>query len=290
MVAVTMRWSDTVEDYYPVEPKPRWGHGAPPNRHLKRVLELGRSGYRATLLELDSYRNIFHRVGFSETPDSLEPSWNNYWFSVLDAASLMGFLLCRRPKRYLEVGSGHSTLFARFAIEAGSLPTQITSIDPEPRRDIDRICDRVVRTSLERSELDQFQELERGDILFLDGSHRVFTNSDVTTLFFDIIPNLPPGILIHLHDIFLPDDYPPVWNNRLYSEQYLLGAMLLCNSPPFRIVLPNYFVCTDPELSGIVRTMFASRSSQPDIPFFYYDGDNGFPGVSFWIEVSSQNS
>ena len=92
---------------------------------------------------------------------------------------------------------------------------------------------------------------------------------------------------MHFHDIFWPDDYPPAWKGRLYSEQYVLGAMLLCKSPPFRLVLPNYYVCTDPELGGIVRDMFASRSTRPDIPFFYYDDESGFPGVSFWIETKA---
>jgi Methyltransferase domain len=252
MIAERERWSDTVEDYYPVEPTPRWGHGKLPNAHIKRVLDSGRSGYEASLWQIGASRDLFHAVHRTSS-DALQPSWNNHWFSVLDAASLMGFLIARRPKRYLEIGSGHSTLFARFSIQASSLPTLITSIDPQPRHGIDKVCDTAIRLPLERCDLTVFGSLEEGDVLFFDGSHRAFTNSDVVAFIFDILPMLRPGILVHFHDIFWPDDYPPAWNGRLYSEQYVLGAMLLCKSPPFRLVLPNYYVCTDPDLSGIVR-------------------------------------
>jgi hypothetical protein len=281
------QWSDTVEDYYPIQPSPRWGYGRPPNPHLKQALESGRSRYRMSLLEIGEFRSVFHEVEH-ESNQPLRPRWNNHWFSVLDAVSLMGFVLSRKPKRYVEIGSGNSTLFARFAIDSGQLPTKVMSIDPEPRRDVDKLCDELVRTPLEECNVELFACLRRGDILFFDGSHRVFTNSDVTALFLDILPTLPEGVLIHLHDIFLPDDYPSAWNVRLYSEQYLLGAMLLCADPPFRVVLPNYFVCNDPDLSAMVKLTLSSPDGvKADIPFFYYNDDKGFPGVSFWIETAS---
>ena len=161
--------------------------------------------------------------------------------------------------------------------------TSITSIDPMPRIKVDAICNKVVRSTLEDCALDFIESIEPGDILFFDGSHRVFTNSDTTVLFMDILPRLQPGILVHLHDIFLPADYPPVWNDRLYSEQYLLAAMLLCGSPPFRVVLPSYFVCKDGPLSDKVNAIFNDRPGAP-IPFLYKN-DANIPGVSFWLET-----
>lgn len=128
-----------------------------------------------------------------------------------------------------------------------------------------------------------FDDLRPGDILFFDGSHRVFANSDTTVLFLEVLPRLRPGVLVHLHDIFLPADYPPQWNRRLYSEQYLLGAMLLCAAPPFRVVLPNYFAGTDPRLAETIRGIFDSRPGE-SIPFLY-DNDAQIPGVSFWLET-----
>jgi hypothetical protein len=280
-----MVWSSTVEDYYPVTPKPRWGYGHPPHAGLRTVLERSRADFEQQLAILAEHRAILHDIQLNGNPeDATKPHWDNIWFSNLDAASLMGFLLSRKPKRYMEIGSGHSTMFARYAIQAGKLTTTITSIDPQPRAGIDKLCDKTLRQALEDCDLSCFDELERGDLLFFDGSHRVFTNSDVTVFFLEILTRLKPGVLVHIHDILLPWDYPPVWNGRLYSEQYLLAAMLLCGAPPFRVVLANFFICTDADLSARVRAIFKSETG-PDIPFLYNTGAE-MPGVSFWLETA----
>ena len=117
-------------------------------------------------------------------------------------------------------GSGDAAKFARRAIQDHGLPTYLTSIDPQPRASIDRSCDRVVRSPLEEVD-QQFAELQAGDFLFIDSSHRTFTNSDVTILFMNLLPRLRDGVVVHLHDIFWPFDYPPEWNDRYSSEQYL---------------------------------------------------------------------
>jgi hypothetical protein len=278
-----MRWSETVQDYYDVSPRPRWGFDKNTHAGIHKVLERSRATYDASIDGLEMHREALWAVPFDRPAKELKPFWNNVWFSCLDGAALVSFLLTRRPKRHFEIGSGHSTLFARHAIEWGKLPTKITSFDPKPRAEIDSICDRVIRTSLEEAPLEIFDELLPGDILFFDGSHRVFTNSDVTTLFFDILPRLRPGVLVHLHDIFWPADYPSVWNTRLYSEQYVLGSMLLCGAPPFRIMLPNYFSCTDERLGERIRAIFNSNP-QHKVPFIYNNGAN-IPGVSFWLET-----
>ena len=98
-------------------------------------------------------------------------------------------------------------MFARHAIRTGNLKTTIMSIDPKPRAEIDSLCDRVMRLPLELCDLNLFRELEPGDILFFDGSHRIFANSDVTVFFIEVLPRLKPGVLVHVHDIFLPADY-----------------------------------------------------------------------------------
>ncbi len=269
------RWSNTVQDYHPFTPRPRWGQEKPVHTGFRRVLDKARPTFEAVLEDLRR-----HRTALYDLPG---PYWDNIWFSCLDAAALVSFLLKRRPKRYFEIGSGYSTIFARHAVQWGGLETRITSIDPQPRAEIDDICDEVIRCRLEDCAPDMFDALQPGDILFFDGSHRVFTNSDTTTLFLDILPKLRPGILVHLHDIFLPADYPAAWNGRLYSEQYLLGAMLLCGSPPFSVTLSCYFVCTDPSLSAKVKEIFDCRPGGP-IPFIY-NNDAAVPGVSFWLET-----
>lgn len=279
-----MLWSSTVEDYYPVTPRPRWGHGLPVHKGILHAIERYRSTYENSLEEIARHSEALYGVPYYSAEGALQPCWGNTWFSCLDAASLLGFLLARRPSRYLEIGSGNSTLFARHAITVGGLSTTLTSIDPKPRVGIDAICDEVIRSPLEDCDPAIFDSLRPGDFLFFDGSHRVFTNSDTTALFFDILPRLRPGIIVHLHDIFLPSDYPVQWNGRLYSEQYLLGAMLLCGAPPFKILLPNYFACSDEALSHRVKQLFDGRPGEK-IPF-YYGNSTDVTGVSFWLETT----
>jgi hypothetical protein len=278
-----MRWSNTVSDYHPVTPNPRWGFGKPVHDAINSVLDGSRAIYEEVLQKIALNRGALHAVPMAEVPITLEPFWNNQWFSCLDAASLVGFLLDRRPTQYIEIGSGHSTRFARHAIRWDKLRTTITSIDPMPRNNIDPLCDQVIRRRLEECDLGIFEGLRAGDILFFDGSHRVFTNSDVTTFFFDLLPRVTRGVLVHIHDIFLPADYPPQWNARFYSEQYLLGSMLLCPTQPFRVVLPNYYVSTDRALREIVSQIFQPEHG-PAIPFIY-NNDAQIPGTSFWIET-----
>lgn len=278
-----MRWSETVTDYYPVSPRPRYGHGQPSHPNLTRLFEGDVTKFAQVLLEIEACHETLHSIPHLPAGDNTDaPFWRNPWFSTLDAAALVGLMLARKPSRYVEIGSGFSTRFAHFAKKFGSLSTEILSIDPRPRAAIDTLCDRVIRQPLEACDLGLFEELGANDILFFDGSHRVFTNSDTTVFFIEVLPRLKPGVLIHIHDIFLPDDYPAAWNNRLYSEQYILAAMLLSGQSAFDVILPNYFVSRHPELGQRVKDLFASRAGQPAIPLTY-PNDANCPGVSFWL-------
>jgi len=278
MVAITFA------DGYSSDIRSRWGHFAPVHPELNAALEQGRPLYEQSLDEIARFRAFYHDVEHEADPNTTEPCWDNIWFTALDAAALVGFLLSRKPKRYLEIGSGYCTMFARYAIRSGNLKTTISSIDPNPRADINKLCDHVFRANMEQFDPKLFQELEAGDILFFDGSHRIFSNTDVTVFFLEVLPRLKPGVLVHIHDIFLPADYPPTWDGRLYSEQYLLAAMLLCGSPPFRVVLPNYFVSIDAALGTRVRELFKGTDGRRDIPY-YYANDPLAPGASFWLET-----
>lgn len=264
------RWSHDVEDYYPVDPTPRWGHGKPVHPEIQAVLDAQRGAISCLLSELANFRQLLSCIQ-NGSHDNQWPSWTNGWFRDFDAAALVTFLTARRPNLYFEIGSGNSTKFARFAIDAAKLGTRIVSLDPAPRGEIDEICDEIVRERLERSNLSIFDELAPGDFLFFDGSHRVFPNSDTTVFFLEVLPRLKPGVIVHVHDILLPADYLPLWRKRMYSEQYLLAAMLLSPRPFFKTLLPNYFACTDPELGILVREIIADLPCSPQ-------------GWSFWIE------
>lgn len=280
------RWSHTVHDYYPVAPHPRWEAQSVPHRRLRAVLDRARPDCDTFVTALEDHAALIH--GIAHAPDPADPNapfWNNTWFTALDAAALVTVLAWKRPARYIEIGSGTSTCFARHAVDALGHATTLTSVDPMPRRHIDRLCDRVVRQPLEACDLAIFDALEAGDVLFFDGSHRAFANSDVVVFFFEILPRLKPGVLVHIHDIFIPDDYPTAWNHRLYNEQYLLAAMLMCGAPPFRVTAPVAYLCQDADFSARVRRVFAAPADGPDIPFLY-PNDAGTPGSSFWLETT----
>jgi len=265
-------WSHTVETYYPVSPKPRWGHGKPLHDQLKAALDAQREQFDELLKQMTAAKFILEAIPTEASDESL-PWWANPYFSSLDGAALVGMLLLEKPKKYIEIGSGNSTKFARFTIERAKLATKLTSIDPYPRAEIDALCDSLIRKPFEDCSTIVLDELESGDILFFDGSHRSFTNSDVTVFFLEVLPRLPRGVIVQIHDIFLPADYPPEWNKRMYSEQYLLAAMLLGKSPPFRTLLPNYYACIDPNLSRLVAAVV-----QPHMKTLF--------GGSFWIETT----
>ena len=234
---------------YPVTPKPRWGYGRPAHRRLHGILNRGRERYRQHLRDIVTLSDRLHAIPRAQSQDDLlAPAWSNPWFSGLDLAALYMFVHRHRPSRYLEIGSGWTTKIARRAARDAGAAVHITSIDPQPRAEIDPLCDEVVRCAAEDIDLRLVGDLGPGDIFFLDSSHRVFTNSDCVVFFLEILPELNPGVLVHVHDVFLPYDYPPEWNERYYSEQYLLAACLLAEGPHMSVELPNMFVSEDPDL------------------------------------------
>lgn len=238
-----------------LETRPRYGYGQPPHWKLHDIINKNREDYQKCLKDFLYLEKYFWQIPQEEPSSPTLPYWNNSYFPALDAIALYSFICINNPNTYLEVGSGNSTKFCRKAIIDHKLKTKIISIDPSPTAQIDNICDRVIRARLEDVNLDIFEELDCNDILFFDSSHRCFMNSDVTVAFLDIFPNLKSNILMHFHDIFLPYDYPPGWEDRYYSEQYILAAYLLADSNKFTISLPNYFILNDDELKKIISPL-----------------------------------
>jgi predicted O-methyltransferase YrrM len=164
--------------------------------------------------------------------------WDQDWFPRLDAAIAYDLVRERRPQRIVEVGSGHSTRFLAEAIADGGFPSTLTAIDPAPRADIARTGARLIPTPVPACGEEPFGALQPGDLLFIDSSHILMPGSDVDFLLNRILPRLPAGVLVHFHDIFLPDAYPPEWGWRGYNEQQGVAALLA---------------------GGIWRILFASR-------------------------------
>jgi len=227
---------------------------------LIEIFNANRDRIARNLEAFAKHRPFFDGIPNENTNSEL-PFWDNGWLPPLDGVALYGFLASRNPARYVEIGSGHSTRFARKAINDQLLRTEITSIDPRPRAQIDALCDHCIRVPFENVNQEFFGALESGDIVFFDGSHRCFTNSDVTVFFLDVLPALKPGVLVHVHDIYLPCDYPP--NTPYYSEQYLLAAYVLAGAP-LDIEMPNAFVTNDAELQKLAqRCLPQERAARP---------------------------
>lgn len=261
---------------YDVKERHRFGYDRPPHAGLHELIDAGRERY-ASLLQ--SFLDLSEPL--AEIPSGLEnagpddPMWVNDWFGGLDGVALYGLLALNDPRRFVEVGSGMSTKFARRAIRDHGLRTRITSIDPEPRANIDRLCDEVIRSKLEDLDLNALDQLAPGDILFMDGSHRAFMNTDVTVFFLEVLPALSPGVFVEIHDIMIPNDYPPAWAGRYYSEQYLLAAYLLGGGRGVEIVFPSAFVAADTELSKVLAPLWEDSRMTTTTPH----------GSSFWMRT-----
>ncbi|MDO9246899.1 MAG: class I SAM-dependent methyltransferase [Phenylobacterium sp.] len=242
---------------YPYSATVRYGSGRPSHPELAAQIGAGRGRYEAFLSELGEIQADFAQIPLGGSYDDPTPFWLNSWFPALDGMALTQMLRRHNPQRFMEIGSGLSTKFARRAVQTYGLRTKLASIDPEPRSEVDRLCDRVIRQPLERVDLTMFAGLEAGDILFLDSSHRSFQGSDVTVFFLEILPRLKPGVIVHIHDIYLPDDYLSGHLWRLWNEQYLLATALLFGPDRFEILFPCWFIGRDPALraqaEGLLR-------------------------------------
>ena len=265
---------------FPVNPRPRYGYGRPAHARLAQILDARRETYRSILESFLAFRSDLWRIAQAPAGDPRSPVWVNGFIPGLDSISLYSLIRLHRPRLYVEIGSGNSTRFARRAIDDGRLETKIISVDPHPRVEIRPIADRLIEQPVEDIPLDIFDSLQSGDLLFVDNSHRVFTNSDVTVVFLDILPNLKPGVLVHFHDIFLPEDYPPAWNQRYYSEQYLVACHLLARTQCFEVLLANMFISRDPQLSALAAPLWDHPSMQ---------GVERH-GCSFWVRIKEDST
>ena len=229
----------------------------PKNQYVEKAIEAG--GVLFYQEQLEKFNREYYR------DLKVIPWWDNPFFSGLDGVVLYCYLRELRPTRYVEIGSGISTMFARKAAIDGDFPLTIVSIDPQPRADVEKICDEVIRYPLEMVDPEDFEYLEDGDVFFFDGSHRVFQNSDVVCFFMDVLPILKRGVYVHMHDINLPYDYHEDWIQRFYSEQYMLAAFLMGGHRGYKIMMPNAYACG----RGIVPKRF---------------NEFGAFGGSFWLK------
>lgn len=232
-----------------------------------------------TLAEMaDRFRNELDEFP-TEPADPRTFHLHNNAYGPGDAETLYCFLRHHKPNRVIEIGCGYSTLVASIA--------QTRNRDDAPGESFSYTCiepflppylrptppgvTEVIEKSVQSTPIARFEELQAGDVLFIDSTHVVALGSDVVYEYLEILPRLRPGVLVHIHDIFLPNDYPRQWADKsrfFWNEQYLLHAFLLFNDT-FRVILPLHALFTQrkAELQEILPSL--KRSGGP---------------AGFWIE------
>lgn len=156
----------------------------------------------------------------------------NGMFEAVDAEVLYAVARAYRPKRVVEVGAGHSTWLTQHALSRNG-SGEHTIVEPYPQEWFHSTKARLIRKKIQEVPLAEFLRLEANDVLFVDTSHVLKMGSDVQFEYLEVFPRLKPGVLVHVHDIFLPAEYPERWvkaERRFWNEQYLLQAFLAFNS------------------------------------------------------------
>jgi predicted O-methyltransferase YrrM len=182
-------------------------------------------------------------------PNELGFYLENGSFGSPDAEFLYNMVRLKKPRRFFEIGSGHSTLIVRRAIrrnmtEDPSYACEHLCVEPYEIPWLERLGIRVVRQRVEELPLSFFDALGEDDFLFIDSSHIIRPRGDVLYEYLQLLPSLNPGVIVHIHDVFSPRDYLRemlfdvivLWN-----EQYLMEAMLI-NNPDWKVLAALNFL------------------------------------------------
>lgn len=196
----------------------------------------------------DLAKENYFREYFALNADPLSPPGvysRNVGYGGIDGAMLYSIIRLRKPRRIIEIGSGNSTLLAILAArknqEEGAPPCHITAIEPYPAsylRDALAGSGEILQRRVETVSLDRFIALEQNDVLFINSSHTVRVGGDVIFEINEILPRLRKGVVVHIHDISFPLDYPRkfiVEKHAFWAEQYILQAFLAFN-PKYRVL------------------------------------------------------
>ena len=194
----------------------------------------------------------------------------NGYFSTPDAEIYAAMLATTKPRRVIEVGGGFSTLVARRTIEHLALGARLLVIDPQPRTDIEAAADELIRSYVEDVDIEELP-LDTPLLLFIDSSHVTRAGGDVPYLYNRVLPRLPAGTVVHAHDVFIPFDYPPRYQARFYTEQYVLQAMLQHN-PRYEVLFAGKYLAAH-HASDLAR-VFGESVPRPN------------EGASFWFRVA----
>lgn len=190
----------------------------------------------------------------SPTSNPLDFYTENNSFSFGCAASLHTIIRNYHPAHVIEIGSGNSSKIFSAALmrnAADGAPAEYTIIDPYPAEKTKTLpgITQIISQRVEVMDIRPFETLGQNDILFIDLGHTVRTGSDVNFLYLDVLPRLAQGVIVHIHDIGLPSEYPKVYFTNptfrvFWTEAYLLQAFLSLN-PHYEIMLAMNYLTAD---------------------------------------------
>ncbi len=214
-------------------------------------------------LNIEEQLEIFNKMSdlfddmptWEDGPSKYRYGIKNNAFPLGDAIVLHCMIRLIKPSKIIEVGSGWSSAVTLDTNEFYlNNSVDITFIEPYPnllnsiKKESDNIS--LIVSDLQDVDTSLFEELNAGDILFIDSTHVSKMDSDVNYLFFEILPRLKNGVYIHLHDIFYPFEYPIAWVQKgiAWQELYLLRAFLQNNNNYSIVYFQNMIEIKYPDL------------------------------------------
>jgi hypothetical protein len=186
------------------------------------------------------FKEEYDRIPLNRTTTQYEYYLHNTRYGPVDGEILYCMIRHYKPRRMIEIGSGNSTYLSAKAIlrnneEDHEYRCDFTVIDPYPntilKKGVPGLSEIIIE-QVQKVQLSKFQELDANDILFIDSSHMLKIGSDVQYEYLEVLPQLNQGVIVHVHDIFIPAEYPKEWVltlDRFWNEQYLLQAFLMFN-------------------------------------------------------------
>ncbi len=229
------------------------------------------------LKEFESYSMIFP---FQASKNNTHRYfYDNPMFAYIDGFFLFCFLNKFKPNRIIEIGSGYSSALMIDTFEMNQSKVEMIFIDPYTDRvdellsNSDFLVSKYMRIPVQKVDTDIYSNLKENDILFIDSSHIVKTAGDLNYIFFEILPLLNSGVIIHVHDIFFPFEYPEEWLKLglCYNEAYFLRSFLM-NNTNYEILFWNDYVL----------------QNQPDF-FKNKTAQTKARGGSFWMRKKKYN-
>ncbi len=226
------------------------------------------------------FKKEYDRFPLNKTPVPYEYYVNNGAFESVDGEILYCMIRYFKPRKIIEIGSGYSTCLSAKAIlenkkEDNNYVCELIAIEPYPNDTLKAGfpgLTKLIPKKVQEVPVHEFEKLEENDILFIDSTHVLNIGSDVQYEYLEILPRLNKGVLVHIHDIFLPAEYPKQWvlkEFRFWNEQYLLQAFLTFNDR-FKVLWAGSY-------------MHLKHPGKLEQAFSSYSRRDRWPG-SFWIK------